>query len=96
MKHTVFIICDTSASPNLTYLTHNDKIWTTDLEEAAIWFNKETAQLFIENFTMDTFQRQIEVLNRERINRYTQVKYKVIYDNYIRQKQTIKPLGITV
>jgi hypothetical protein len=96
MKHTVFIICSTSTSPKLTYFTHNSKIWTTDLEEAAIWFNKETAQLFIENFTMDTFQRQVEALNRERVNRYTQVKYKVIYDSYIRQKQTIKPLEIIV
>lgn len=95
-QHTVFVICDTSASPNVTYLTHNGKIWTTNLEEAAIWFNKTTAQMSIERFITDIFHRQIEIINREGVNKFTSVKYNTVYENYFRLKQVYKPLEVSV
>lgn len=96
MKHSVFVICDTSTIPNMTYFTHNNKIWTSNLEEAAIWFNKEEIQLYIEKFVTDIFHRQIETVNREGINKFTSVKYNIIYEHYFRLKQIIKPLEISV
>lgn len=97
MKHSVFVICDTSAHPTrLTYLTHNGKIWTSDLEEAAIWFNKTDVQLYIEKFVTNIFHRQLEALSREGISRFTLVKYNTAYENYFRLKQTIIPLEISV
>lgn len=96
MKHSVFVICDTSASPRLTYLTHNGKIWTSDLEEAAIWFNKINVQLYIEKFVTDIFHRQIEAIDREGINKFISAKYNTVYENYFRLKQTIIPLEISV
>ena len=83
MKHSVFVICDTSASPKLTYLTHNGKIWTSNLEEAAIWFNKTNAQLYIEKFVTEIFHRQIEAIN-------------TVYENYFRLKRIYKPLEVSV
>lgn len=96
MKHTIFVICDTSASPNITYLTLNGKIWTTNLEEAAIWFNKTEVELSIEKFITDIYHRQIESINREGINKFTSVKYNAVYENYFRLKQVIKPLEVLV
>lgn len=96
MKHSVFVICDTSAHPKLTYLTHNGKIWTSDLEEATIWFNKTDVQLYIEKFVTNIFHRQLEALSRERINRFTSVKYNTAYENYFRLKRIYKPLEVSV
>jgi hypothetical protein len=96
VKHSVFVICDISASPKLTYLTHNGKIWTSDLEEAAIWFNKTNAQLYIEKFVTDIFHRQLEIINREGINKFTSVKYNTVYENYFRLKRIYKPLEVSV
>ena len=96
MKHSVFVICDTSASPKLTYFTHNGIIWTSDLEEAATWFKKTNAQLYIEKFVTDIFHRQLEALSREGINRFTSVKYNTVYENYFRLKRIYKPLEVSV
>ena len=95
-QHTAFVICDTSASPNMTYLTHNGKIWTPNLEEAAIWFNKSDVQLYTENFITNIFHRQIEAINREGISKFTSIKYNTAYKNYFRLKQTVIPVEVSV